>query len=69
MSIWDYVDMWDFLALGLMLFSLWLAFWGANKMHAAAGEQVNVKALRGRALGGAAAGALYLVVHIYMIMQ
>lgn len=69
MSFWDYVDLWDFVALFLTVFCFWLGIWGANAMRDAAGEKVDVKALRIRALGGAVAGALYLVVHVWMIVQ
>lgn len=68
MSLWDYVDLWDFVALFLVFFCVWLGIWGVNSMHEAAGEKVDVKALRIRALGGAVAGALYLLVHVCMIL-
>mgnify|MGYP003294525891 CR=1 FL=1 len=69
MSFWDYVDLWDFVALFLVFFCFWLGIWGVNAMQSAAGEKVDAKALRIRALGGAVAGALYLLVHVWMIVQ
>ncbi len=65
--MWEYLDVWDFLALGLSLFCLWLARFGAPKLKAMAPDKVDEKALRLRAYGGLVAGLLYIGVHYYLI--
>lgn len=68
-EIWKYTDTWDYLALILMLFCGWLGIIGIPRIKANAGADVDIKGLQLRALGGAVAGLLYLVVHYIMLID
>lgn len=65
--MWEYLDVWDFLAIGLSLFSFWLARSGAPKLKAIAPEKVDEKSLKLRAYGAIVVGLTYLGVHYYMV--
>lgn len=69
MSFWAYLESWDYLAVILFFFCLWLGLFGAPKMKAVAPDKVDVKALRDRAYVGAAVAVAYLAVHYYLIKE
>lgn len=54
------LDSWDYLALVMLVLSLWLILGGAGKLKAANPEQVDASKLKKRAYGAAAAAAVYL---------
>ena len=65
--MWEYLDAWDFIALFLSLFCLWLARFGAPKLKAMAPDKVDEKTLKSRAYVGMAVGLFYLGVHYYLV--
>lgn len=67
--MWEYLDVWDFLALGLIIFSLWLARRGVPRIKAMAPDKVDEKSLRLRAYGAIVVGLVYLGVHYYLVQK
>ena len=60
MNMLSKLDSWDYLALVMLLLSLWLILGGAGKLKAANPEQVDEGKLKKRGYGAAAAAAVYL---------
>ena len=55
-------EMWDFIAMGVMLLSLWVNTYGIKMCREADKEGFNEKSLRNKALGAGLAALLYLVI-------
>lgn len=56
------LEMWDYIAIGTILFSAWMAVYGLRICRAANKEGFNERNLRNRILGAAAASFLYLLI-------
>ena len=67
--MWKYVDIWDGLAVVLLLFSIWMVLSAIPKMKVLSEEKVNTKQLYWTALSGVVLSAAYLVIHVYMVMH
>lgn len=63
MEIFAKLDSWDYLALLMLLASLWLILGGISKLQAANPERVDADKLKVRAYGAFIAAAAYLVCH------
>ena len=61
MEILAKLDSWDYLALLMLLASLWLILGGISKLQAANPERVDAGKLKIRAYGGLIATAAYLI--------
>ncbi len=67
MEIFSKLEGWDYLAVAMALFSLWLLFGGISRLQEADSEHVDVKKLKVRAWGGLIAAVLYLICRFYVI--
>lgn len=55
-------EMWDFICIGVLLLSGWMATYGLKMCRKANKEGFNEKSLRNKTFGAAAAALLYLLV-------
>lgn len=55
------LDSWDYLALALLVVSLWLVLGGISSLKAANPEEVDAARLKRYALGAALAAAAYII--------
>ena len=58
-------EMWDFIALGVMLLSFWVSTYGVKMCREADKEGFNEKSLRNKAWGAGLAGFLYLLIRLF----
>lgn len=59
------LEMWDFIALGALLLSVWVATYGIKMCREANKEGFDEKSLRNKAWGAATASVLYLVIRFF----
>lgn len=58
-------EMWDFIALGTVLLSVWVGTYGIKMCRDANKDGFNEKSLRNKAWGAATAGVLYLLIRLF----
>ena len=58
-------EMWDFLCMGTILFSLWMNTYGLKMCREANKDGFNEKSIRNKAWGAGVAAALYLIVRFF----
>ncbi len=59
------LEMWDFIALGTILLSVWVGTYGIKMCREADKEGFNEKSLRNKAWGAGVAASLYLVIRFF----
>ena len=58
-------EMWDFIAMGVVLLSIWVNVYGIKMCREADKEGFNEKSLRNKACGAGVAAFLYLVIRFF----
>ena len=58
-------EMWDFICVGAILFSVWMNTYGLKMCREANKEGFNEKSVRNKALGAGVAAVLYLIVRFF----
>ena len=58
----EHLEMWDFICIGTMLLSGWVATYGVKMCRDANKDGFNEKSLRNKAIGAGIAAALYLII-------
>lgn len=56
------LEMWDFIAIGTLMLSAWMAVYGLRMCREANKEGFNERSLRNKIWGAAAASLLYLLI-------